>query len=71
MPSDHSGDESEEERWEKKEASSLVYPYRCAGGPTTPIATLQNDTPLDVFCRFFTDDVWQLIVDKTNRYASS
>ena len=24
-----------------------------------------------IFCRFFTDEVWQLIVDETNRYASA
>ena len=71
IPRDHSEEDSEDERWEKKEATSLVYPYRCTGGPTTPTATLQNDTPLDIFCRFFTDDVWQLIVDETNRYASA
>ena len=64
-------EESVEERWEKKESTSFVYPCRSAAGPTTPLATLQDETALDLFCRFFTDDVWQLIVDETNRYASA
>ena len=29
-------DEYTEDEWEKKEADSLVYPFRCAGGPTAP-----------------------------------
>lgn len=66
-----SGEESDEDRWQKKEATSFVYPYRSAAGPTAPVSTLQNETALDLFCRFFTDEVWQLIVDETNRYASA
>jgi hypothetical protein len=68
---EESEQKSDEERWEKKEATSFVYQYRSAAGPTAPVSTLQNETALDLFCRFFTDEVWQLIVDETNRYAAA
>ena len=42
-----SDEKSEEERWEK-ETTSLVYPYKSAAGPTALIATLQNETSLDL-----------------------
>ena len=45
--------------------------YRFRGGepgPTFPVDSSMST--LDFFSRFFTDEVWELIVTHTNRYAA-
>ncbi len=39
-------------------------------GPTSPDLT-GDSTPVELFCRFFSDDVWDLIKEETNRYAGT
>lgn len=38
-------------------------------GATGPFAA--HTSPLKLYCKFFTDEVWDLMVTETNRYASS
>ena len=38
-------------------------------GPTTPVDSSMS--AVDLFCRFFTDEVWDLIVFETNRFAAT
>ena len=54
--------------WKKDESNALNYNYNKTPGPTTTASS--NVTPLELFSRFFTDEVWDLLVQETNRYAS-
>ncbi len=56
--------------WKKEEPTSFVCQYAKKPGPTSPSVSSQS-TPGDLFYRFFTDEVWELIVVETNRYANS
>ena len=69
-PTDSDRD-SEDEIWQKKELLSLNFLYCKTPGPTTPISILANESPSDLSCWYITDDVWKLIVEETNRYASA
>ena len=52
--------------WEKEESNSLIFPYQGSEpGPTTSIDTCTSVA--DIFSRFFTDDVWGLLVSETNK----
>ena len=44
-----------------------MYSYKKT--PGSPLSFTDNTTPLDIFCHFFTDEVWDLLVTETNRYA--
>ena len=57
--------------WQKKEPSSMNFPYTGTPGPTASTSTLANESPVQLFHRYFTDDVWMLIVEETNRFASA
>ena len=37
-------------------------------GPSSPVD--DSASAVDLFCRFFTDEVWDLLVAETNRYAA-
>ena len=56
--------------WKKEEPTSYTMPYTRTPGPTSPDVTSQS-TPGDLFCHFFSDEVWDLIMVETNRYANS
>jgi len=51
----------------KREPDSGTYMYNKTPGSTIPIP--DDTSSLDLFCRFFTDDVWEFLVTETNRYA--
>ena len=56
--------------WLKRESEG--FPWLYSGptpGPSQPVHTSLSASEL--FTRYFTDEVWQLIVDETNRYAAS
>lgn len=54
-------------KWKKCEPSYHTYKYCAEPGPTTP--TLLDTPALEYLQLFFTDDVWELLVSETNRYA--
>ena len=56
--------------WLKRESEG--FPWLYSGptpGPSQPVDTSMFASEL--FARYFTDEVWQLIVDETNRFAAS
>ena len=54
--------------WEKVGADNVVFPY--TGPPPGPVQHVARDAlPADLFNRFFSDEVWDLLVVETNRYA--
>ena len=56
--------------WLKCESEG--FPWLYSGptpGPSQPVDTSMSASEL--FTRYFTDEVWQSIVDETNRYAAS
>ena len=55
--------------WQRKESTALDYRFRGGKhGPTFPVDSSMST--LDFFSRFFTDEVWELIVTHINRYAA-
>lgn len=55
-------------KWQKREPVFTNFPF--AGpqpGPSVPVD--RSHTAEDLFCRFFTHDVWTLIIEETNRQA--
>ena len=54
--------------WKKQENVYTNFPFNGATpDPTTPSAGVSAS---DCFGRFFTDEVWDLLVEETNRYAA-
>lgn len=62
------GDEIDMTKWKKEESNALYYNYHNTPGPTTPAGS--DVTANELFSRFFTAEVWDLLVQETNRYAS-
>ena len=56
--------------WKRIEPSSICHVYTDTPGPTSILVT-SDSTPLQIFSRFFTDEVWELLVLETNRFAAS
>ena len=56
--------------WKRIEPSSSCHVYTETPGPTSILVTSES-TPLQIFSRFFTDEVWELLVLETNRFAAS
>ena len=57
------------QKWRKHEPNNAVFPF--AGpqpGPTVPVT--RTTTACDLFDRFFTGEVWRLIIVESNRHAS-
>ena len=52
------------------EPSSICHVYTDTPGPTSILVTSES-TPLQIFSLFFTDEVWELLVLETNRFAAS
>ena len=53
------------------EPVQTVLDYSLTPGPTSSDVTSgTNLKAVDLFNRFFTDDVWDLLVEETNRYAA-
>ena len=54
--------------WEKKECNSFTHLY--SGSEHGPVTPVTSRSAKDAFCRFFTDELWDLLVVETNRYAA-
>ena len=63
------GSAGEAALWKKQQPASVYYPYSLTPGP--PSALAPDASPVALFARFFTDSVWELIVQETNRYAAA
>jgi len=44
--------------------------FRFKGAMPGPSPVNDSASAVDLFCRFFTDEVWDLLVAETNRYAA-
>ena len=55
--------------WEKREPTPTHYNFNEIPGPSSDID--RNSNPAQLFCRFFTDEVWDLLVEETNKYANA
>ena len=55
--------------WKRTEPSSICHVYTETLGPTSILVT-SDSTPLQISSRFFTDEVWELLVLETNRFAA-
>ena len=49
------------------EPDSVCWNYYLTPGPKRPFHT--STSPLQLFCTFFTDEVWDFLVTETNRYS--
>ena len=56
--------------WKILEPSSLCHVYTETPGPTSSLFTPES-TPLQLFSRFFTDEVWDLLVFETKIFAAT
>jgi len=55
--------------WKKEESSGYRYTFTGGeAGPTTPVD--DRLSAVDLFSRFFTEAVWELLVVETNHYAA-
>ena len=54
---------------EKQESNVLNFPFR-GGEPDSTMHVDCNMSSMDIFSRFFTNDVWGLLVTETNQYAA-
>ena len=56
--------------WESdEEPLSVLYHYRKIPGSKVPFD--DNTTAVSLFCRYFTDEVWHLLVTESNHYAQA
>ena len=56
--------------WTRGESGAFCFNYTCTPGPTCSLLNCDSSF-LDFFSRFFTDDVWMLLVTETNLYANN
>lgn len=54
--------------WKKEEPAFTLFPYMKVPGPTFTDVT-PSCSAYDLFSRFFTEEVWELLVTETNCYA--
>jgi len=57
----------QEDQWKEEINDPQIAPFTATSGPT--INVLDDTTPLDVLKHFLTDELIDLIVEETNRYA--
>ena len=57
--------------WSVAEPTSHQFTYTKTPGPTSAAICSGNHTAGDLFCRFFTEEVWDLIVSETNGHAET
>jgi len=57
------------DNWQRQEPSSCTCPYTKVPGSTLTFP--DGTTKLNIFFRFFTPEVWNLLVTETNRYAAA
>ena len=55
--------------WSKKEPTAVALTYTLTPGPSSQIG--RDVTACQLFCCFFVDAMWELLVVETNRYAAS
>ena len=65
QPSHDTDDEEEEARWTAHLSDVQVPPFVAASGPNI---ALDNPSELDVFLNFLGDDLWDRVVEESNRY---
>ena len=66
QPSHDTDDEEEEARWTAHCSDVQVPPFVAASGPNI---ALDNPSELYVFLKFLGDDLWDRVVEESNRYA--
>ena len=66
QPSHDTDDEEEEARWTAHLTDVQVPPFVAASGVNI---ALDNPSELDVFLNFLGDDLWDRVVEESNRYA--
>ena len=57
--------------WSVAEPTSHQFTYTKTPGPTSAAICSGNQTAGDLFCRFFTEEVWDIIVSETNGHAET
>lgn len=57
--------------WARQEPSSHSFSYTKIPGPTSPEISSGSPSALEIFGRYFTEGVWDLIVNQTNIFAST
>ena len=66
QPSHDTDDDEEEARWTAHLSDVQVPPFVAASGPNI---ALDNPSKLDVFLNFLGDDLWDRVVEESNRYT--
>ena len=66
QPGDDTDDEEEEAQWTPHLTDIRVPPFLAASGLNLD---LNNPNELDIFLNFIGDDLWDIIVEESNRYA--
>ena len=66
QPSHDTDDEEEEARWTAHLTDVQVPPFMAASGVNI---ALDNPSELDVFLNFLGDDLWDKVVEESNRYV--
>ena len=59
------------EDWSVAEPTSHQFTYTKTTGPTSAAIYSGNQTAGELVCRFFTEEVWDLIVSETNCHAET
>ena len=57
--------------WSVAEPTSHQFTYTKTHGATSAAICSGNQNAGDLFCRFFTEEVWDLIVSETNGHAQT
>ena len=55
--------------WQNEEPQALQFPFAATPGSNIPFSN--STTVVSLFDRFFTEEVWDLLVTETNKYAAT
>ena len=55
--------------WKREESNALVHDF-CGNAPGPSRSVSSTETAMEAFCKYFTDEVWDLLVVETNRFAA-